>query len=170
MSSARLVSRQLLPEEFVFARMSEHDLLEIVEIEETCGLSLWGWDAYRAELDRPEAVTFVARARGRSLPGQRMLAGFVAARLNADELHINNIGVRVEARRLGVGGALLAMALERGERMGATRALLEVRRGNIPAQRLYGAYGFEQAGVRRNYYREPVEDALVMTRSLGDDS
>jgi len=150
--------------------MTEHDLLEVVEIEETCGLSRWGWDAYRAEIERPEAVALVARAAGSGAGGYGALAGFVAARLSADELHVNNIGVRPEFRRLGLGGALLGLALEFGERGGGARAVLEVRAGNLPAQRLYAAHGFEVVGERRNYYRDPSEDALVMTRALGGPS
>jgi [ribosomal protein S18]-alanine N-acetyltransferase len=151
------------------ARMTEHDLLEVVEIEETCGLSLWGWDAYRAELDRPEAVTLVARVFG----GQGACAavcGFVAARVAAGELHVNNIGVRREARRRGLGGLLLGRALDIARAGGAERAVLEVRKSNGVAQALYGRFGFEAVGERRNYYREPAEDALVMVRPLGGAS
>jgi [ribosomal protein S18]-alanine N-acetyltransferase len=169
MSSAKLVSPELAAV-FRIAPMTEHDLLEVVEIEETCGLSRWGWDAYRAELERPEAVALVARAGPRMLDGERSVAGFVAARLSADELHVNNIGVRPEARRRGLGAALLGLALADGARRGANQAVLEVRAGNLAAQRLYAAQGFGVAGERRNYYRDPAEDALVMTRRLGGRS
>ena len=75
--------------------MTEHDLLEVVEIEEACGLSLWGWDGYRAELDRPEAVMLVAR---RPAPGRldgRALCGFIAARVQGEELHVNTLLAQV---------------------------------------------------------------------------
>jgi [ribosomal protein S18]-alanine N-acetyltransferase len=169
MSSAELVSAELAAG-FRIAAMTEHDLLEVVEIEETCGLSRWGWDAYRAELERAEAIALVAHAAPDVLEGARTVAGFVAARLNADELHINNIGVRDEARRRGLGAALLTLALDAGARLGGTRAVLEVRAGNLAAQRLYAASGFQVVGERRNYYRDPAEDALVMTRALGGRS
>jgi len=144
--------------------MSEHDLLEVVEIEETTGLSLWGWEAYRAELDKPEAIMLVVRARWAG--GQRV-GGFIAARMNADELHVNNIGVRQEFRRKGLGGLLLGAALGAAAGRGAGAAVLEVRASNLAAQALYERYGFAVAGRRRNYYRDPPEDALVMTRPLG---
>ena len=51
-------------DEYVVEWMTEHDLLEVVEIEETSGLSLWGWEAYRAELERRESVMLVARRAG----------------------------------------------------------------------------------------------------------
>ena len=145
--------------------MSEHDLLEVVEIEETTGLSQWGWDAYRAELSRPEAVMLVARRREPDAAG-KWVAGYIASRVSADELHVNNIGVRVEWRRKGLGAALLGAALEAGARAGAAAAVLEVRAGNLAAQALYRGFGFEVVGERRDYYRSPVENALVMTMPL----
>lgn len=145
--------------------MNEHDLLEVVEIEETTGLSQWGWEAYRAELARPEAVMLVVR-RGVPDDSGRGVVAYIASRVSADELHINNIGVREEARRRGLGAALLGAALEEGARRGATLAVLEVRAGNAAAQALYTRFGFEVVGERKDYYRSPVENALVMTMPL----
>ena len=150
----------------VIVPMTEHDLLEVVEIEETTGLSQWGWEAYRAELDKQEAVMLVARRNASDASTGRALCGYIAARINADELHVNNIGVWPESRRRGIGGALLAAALESGARRGAFEAVLEVRASNLPAQRMYERFGFRVVGDRRNYYREPVEDAKIMTRRL----
>jgi [ribosomal protein S18]-alanine N-acetyltransferase len=152
---------------FRLVQMGEHDLLEVVEIEQSCGLSQWGWDAYHAELGKPEAIMLVARAPGAEALNGRQLAGYVAARLGAGEVHVNNIGVRDEARRLGLGSALLGLALDVAAERGAGEAVLEVRAGNLPAQALYRRLGFEVVGQRRRYYREPVEDALVMTKRLG---
>jgi ribosomal-protein-alanine N-acetyltransferase len=145
--------------------MCEHDLLEVVEIEETTGLSQWGWDAYRAELARPEAVMLVVRRDAPDDSG-RSVEAYIASRVSADELHINNIGVREESRRRGLGAALLAAALEEGAGRGARLAVLEVRAGNAAAQALYRRFGFEVVGERKNYYRAPIENALVMTRPL----
>jgi ribosomal-protein-alanine N-acetyltransferase len=149
-------------DEYAIVRMTEHDLLEVVEIEEACRLSLWGWDAYMAELYRPEAVMLVARQlRPEALTG-RSVRGFIAARVVSEELHVNNVGVREEVRRCGVGSALLGAALARGACQGARGAVLEVRFSNSAAQALYRRHGFRTTGQRRNYYREPTEDALVM--------
>jgi ribosomal-protein-alanine N-acetyltransferase len=150
----------------VVVPMGEHDLLEVVEIEETTGLSQWGWEAYRAELEKPEAVMLVARRNVPDSQTGRLLSGYIAARINADELHVNNIGVWPDARRRGVGGALLGAALELAARCGAVEAVLEVRAGNLAAQAMYERFGFAVVGERRNYYREPVEDAKIMTRRL----
>ncbi len=148
--------------------LTEHDLLEVVEIEEDCGLSRWGWDAYRVELARREAIMLGARRAVADTQTGSLLSGFIAARVAADELHINNIGVRDADRRGGAGSALLRAALVRAERSGVRNALLEVRASNEAAQALYRHHGFLLAGRRRNYYRGPTEDALIMLRHIGD--
>lgn len=151
---------------YAIARMTEHDLLDVVEIENDSGLSIWGWDAYRAELERVEAVMLVAvEGVGRGVGGSRV-AGFVAARINADELHINNIGVREEHRRRGLGTTLLASALMTGRALGAAESVLEVRASNLAAQALYSKAGFKTVGRRKSYYKNPSEDALIMTKPL----
>lgn len=152
-------------EGFALVPMNEHDLLEVVEIEETTGLSQWGWEAYRAELARPEAIMLVVRRAAPDDSGRSVLA-YIASRISADELHVNNIGVREEARRRGLGAALLGAVLEEGARGGAALAVLEVRAGNAAAQALYRRFGFEVVGERKGYYRSPVENALVMTMPL----
>lgn len=154
--------------EFYVARMTEHDLLEVVEIEESCGLSRWGWDAYHAELTQNRsAIMLVGRLSG--TPGEapwRRVQGFVAARLVAGELHINNVAVRPECRRLGMARSLLDTAIDEAARAGAHAAFLEVRAGNEAAQALYKRCGFRVAGRRAGYYAQPLEDALVMNLSI----
>lgn len=150
------------------SQMKEHDLLEVVEIEESSGLSRWGWDAYYAELARAsETVMLVARPsmEERRLAGFRII-GFIAARMVADELHINNMAVREDWRKGGIGAELLRSAFEEGKRRGARRSFLEVRASNKPAQALYCKFGFQLSGRRPRYYADPSEDALVMTAAL----
>ena len=149
-------------------RMTEHDLLEVVEIEEMCGLSRWGWAAYHGELVHGRGrLLLVARGHGAAGDsGDVRLAGFVASRLVADELHINNIAVRPAYRRRGLGGALLHAVMKEGLRLGARLAVLEVRAANRAAQALYESYGFRVVGRRGGYYSEPPEDALVMRAAL----
>ncbi len=148
--------------------MSDRDLREVAEIEELCGLSRWGYEAYRVELLCPEAIMLVARHHHSAAPtlnGAR-LHGFFAARMAGDELHINNVAVRPAARRQGIGGALLRAAFEEAVRRGARMAILEVRVSNGIAQAMYLRHGFQIAGRRKDYYRTPPEDALVMTAAL----
>jgi ribosomal-protein-alanine N-acetyltransferase len=165
MSGIETTITDLKYQEFCIYRMTEHDLLEVVEIEEASGLSRWGWDAYHAELMQESCVLmFVARGKeGEVLEGGAGIKGFIASRLMADELHVNNVAVRREYRRQGVGSALLEAVLQEGGRMGARGAFLEVRASNGPAQALYERCGFAITGRRRNYYSQPIEDALIMS-------
>jgi ribosomal-protein-alanine N-acetyltransferase len=148
--------------------MTEHDLLEVVEIEERSALSRWGWAAYYSELqggNRP--LMLVARVlRPLEQPGTAQIAGYIVARMAASELHINNVAVRDEYRRRGIGSALLTRILEEGRQFEARAAFLELRAGNLFAQGLYEKFGFLVMGRRRNYYSEPVEDALTMSAQL----
>ncbi|HEX2356430.1 MAG TPA: ribosomal protein S18-alanine N-acetyltransferase [Micromonosporaceae bacterium] len=82
----------------------------------------------------------------------------------SDEAWVQNIAVRRDAQRRGVGRALLEALLAEAARRGARKVMLEVAADNGPAQRLYAAYGFEVVGVRRGYYQPSNTDALVMMR------
>ena len=157
------------PSEAVYITvMTEHDLLEVVEIEERSGLSRWGWAAYYAELQGSNrGLMLVARvARPLEQFKSDHIAGYIVARLTASELHINNVAVRLEYRRRGIGSALLTRILEEGQRLAAMAAFLEVRAGNSLAQALYEKCGFRRIGLRRNYYTTPPEDALIMSAKL----
>jgi ribosomal-protein-alanine N-acetyltransferase len=74
--------------------------------------------------------------------------------------------VRERERKKGIGGELLRRGLGAARRRGALAALLEVRAGNAVAQLLYASQGFEVVGRRRNYYHDPAEDALLMSKQL----
>lgn len=150
------------------ARMTEHDLLEVVEIEENSRLSRWGWAAYYAELQSANSnLMLVARvANSREQQRSYSLAGYIVARMGASELHINNVAVRELYRRRGIAQTLLEMILAEGVRAGAERAFLELRAGNGAALKLYEKCGFRVTARRQKYYSEPVEDALVMIIQL----
>jgi ribosomal-protein-alanine N-acetyltransferase len=147
--------------------MTEHDLLEVVEIEETSGLSRWGWSAYYAELQGKNShLMLVARINSHEENPRTKLAGYIVARLGADELHINNVAVREDFRRRGIGRRLLNCILVEGKRSGVSAAYLELRAGNQSALALYQECGFRVTARRKNYYSDPVEDALVMIIDL----
>jgi ribosomal-protein-alanine N-acetyltransferase len=86
-----------------------------------------------------------------------------------DEAWVQNIAVRRDAQRRGIGRMLLEALLAEADRQGARCVLLEVAVDNVPAQRLYAAYGFEPIGVRRGYYQPSNTDALVMRRTGDGD-
>ena len=92
------------------------------------------------------------------------VAGFCAFWLVVDEIHINNVAVLPELRGQGIGTALMQRVFDEAHRLGARRATLEVRASNDGARRLYERLGFYVAGTRRDYYTNPVEDALILWR------
>jgi len=94
------------------------------------------------------------------------IAGYLLAWRSADQLHILNLAVAPERRRLGIASRLLAAALAAAERCGLVEITLEVRPGNDAALALYRSFGFARAGVRPGYYADTGEDALILTLSL----
>lgn len=149
-------------------RMSEHDLLEVVEIEEQSGLSRWGWAAYYAELQaNNRELMLVARPSASAVVESSLIIGYIVARETAGELHINNVAVRAEFRRRGIGAALLNRILDEARKRQAKAAFLEVRSSNHAAQALYERSGFKAIARRANYYTEPMEDAVVMSMEVG---
>ena len=156
------------PSDIRISRMSEHDLIEVVEIEEESGLSRWGWAAYYAELQTGNRdLMLVACPAKPSILEHRRVVGYIVARETTGELHINNVAVRGHYRRKGIGRALLSRIVEEAHRLGVTTAFLEVRHGNLAAQALYERCGFKAIARRSNYYSDPTEDAVVMSLSLG---
>jgi len=157
-----------IPRDISIVRMTEHDLLEVVEIEEQSGLSRWGWAAYYAELQGANRdLMLIAKPSRWSSSGATPIAGYIVARETAGELHINNVAVRSEYRRRGIGAALLNRVIDEARRRKANAAFLEVRSANYAAQTLYEKCGFKAIARRANYYSEPQEDAVVMSLVLG---
>jgi [ribosomal protein S18]-alanine N-acetyltransferase len=166
MSSAKQKVRSVL-DEISINRMTEHDLLEVVEIEEESGLSRWGWAAYYAELQSGNPkLLLIALPTKSAILEHRLIAGYIVARETAGELHINNVAVREQYRRRGIGRALLDGVIKEARQLGVTTAFLEVRSGNVAAQALYEQAGFKAIAHRSNYYSEPPEDAVVMSLDL----
>ncbi|MEW5982476.1 MAG: ribosomal protein S18-alanine N-acetyltransferase [Acidobacteriota bacterium] len=139
----------------------ESDLEDILAIDIVSFSRPWTKAMYEDELRRPErSFILVARGDGGDV------SGYCACWAVADELHINNVAVRSDRRRGGIGRALVIAALDEGRRRGARRAWLEVRAANRPARRLYGSLGFTEVMVRRGYYSAPSDDGVVMTAEI----
>jgi ribosomal-protein-alanine N-acetyltransferase len=111
------------------------------------------------ELDRPWARVWMAAREGAPV-------GFLVAWHVVDELHVLNVATAMSERRRGVGSRLVDEALAYAKAQSVRLVLLEVRRSNEPAIRLYEKHGFVLAGVREKYYSDNDEDALEMTLTL----
>lgn len=102
------------------------------------------------------------RAPAPPSPSQERIVGFAGMWLMLDEAHVTTIGVKPSLRGHGFGELLFAALLDIAIQVGARRATLEVRVSNVAAQSLYRKYGFREEGVRRRYYSDNNEDALIM--------
>jgi ribosomal-protein-alanine N-acetyltransferase len=137
------------------------DLDAVAALEADTFSNPWTRDMLERELRQSD----VARVYVVRLPGYRV-AAFCACWLVYDELHINTIAVDARLRRQGLATALMTRLLADAAAQGARRTYLEVRRSNLPAQRLYESLGFTVAAVRRSYYSHPDEDALVLSLAM----
>jgi ribosomal-protein-alanine N-acetyltransferase len=145
-------------QEFVIERLAGSDDLDAVaSLEAASFTNPWTREMLARELSQnPLARVYVLR-----VPEERV-AAFCACWIIADELHINTIAVSAPLRRRGLASSLMRHVLAEARREGVGRATLEVRRSNVPAQRLYARLGFRIAGVRPGYYTHPDEDALIL--------
>jgi [ribosomal protein S18]-alanine N-acetyltransferase len=130
----------------------------------TCG-EMAGWVATEKSNVGAEGAAVVAGDAATEFAGE--VAGFLVARRLSSELEILNFAVESEWRRCGIGAALLEEALQWAETFRATQAILEVRASNLAALRFYERHKFELVGRRPRYYTAPVEDALLLTATLG---
>jgi len=137
------------------------DLDGIQEVDRLSFPSPWTRAMYEEEL-RHAGTAFIIVLR----TGTTQVAGYCSYRLVVDELQDNNVAVRPVHRGKGYGRALVESALDHGRAAGALTAMLEVRRSNLAAQRLYRSLGFVQVGERPRYYGHPEEDALVLARDV----
>jgi ribosomal-protein-alanine N-acetyltransferase len=142
---------------------TEQDLDAVLEVEASSFANPWTREMYLREMDNPR-VSYIHILRIHGGTGEGTVVGFCSFWLVFDELHINNLAIRPEYRGHGMGTALLEHAMALAAGLGARRATLEVRRSNDAARRIYERLGFELAGVRRDYYTNPTEDALILWR------
>jgi [ribosomal protein S18]-alanine N-acetyltransferase len=143
--------------------VGEADLPRLMEIERAGFRHPWSEQLLRNELANAWSVLLAAVEDDGT--AERML-GYIIFWVVHDEIHVLNVATAPEARRRGVGRALMAKATEHGRGRACRLVTLEVRRSNAPALGLYRSLGFRQVGVRPRYYAEEDEDAIVMTLDL----
>lgn len=138
------------------------------EMERACFSDPWPSHAFHDALASDARRMYFATACD-TAPGARVL-GYVIAWYVLDEGEIGNVAVAPDARRMGVGAALLDAALAEARRRGVRVMHLEVRESNAAARALYATRGFEEVGRRRGYYRQPAEDAILLRRVEAEPS
>lgn len=133
------------------------DDIDAVQLVERASFPVpWPANAFRHELTQNRNAHYIVAREGDHI------VGYAGLWLSLDEAHITTFAVLPEHRRRRIGERMLLSLFERAEKLGAEWLTLEVRASNLPAQRLYEKYGFRPAGVRRRYYSDNNEDAIIM--------
>lgn len=140
----------------VIVPMEERHLDSLAELEQICFAEPWLRSGLAAELSNPAAVFGVAELDGQT-------AGYAGMNCIVDECYVDNVAVFPQFRRTGVARALMNYLIESAKKNRASFITLEVRVSNTGAIALYKALGFLEAGRRRDFYRQPKEDALILT-------
>ncbi len=145
---------------YLTSPMSDDDLPAVMEIDRQSFAQPWSESTYRTELRNRRDCRYVT-ARRIDAAGSRIV-GYGGLWLVVDDGHITTLAVAADQRGRGIGGLLLEALIDAALAIGAAQLTLEVRAGNLAAQRLYLAYGFAPVATRARYYHDNGEDALIM--------
>lgn len=140
--------------------MGPSDLDGVMEIEKVSFPTPWSREMFIEDFPRDFSDTLVAAGTGDEI------LGYAVCWTIAGESHLLNIAVHPARRGRGIGRALLTECIRRAARAGASVIYLEVRAGNDAAQRLYRSMGFEFRGIRKGYYTDTAEDAVIFDREV----
>jgi ribosomal-protein-alanine N-acetyltransferase len=140
--------------------METKDIDRVLEIEDKSFATPWSRDAFVNEITNNQYAVYVV------LEDESQVIGYCGMWLVIDEAHITNIAVLPDYRGKKLGEALLRKVMEIAAEMGAKTMTLEVRVSNIVAQGLYRKLGFEYGSIRKSYYTDNQENALVMWVNL----
>ncbi len=135
----------------------------LAALDRSCFSDPWSENSFSETLASDRYAFFGIFAEERLIA----YAGLIAA---PDAADVTRVAVLPEYRRRGLARLLMTELTAEAARRGIPRLQLEVRESNAPAAALYGTLGFKIEGRRRNYYRRPTEDAILMSRAIGDDT
>ena len=138
-------------------KMKHEDLAQVHAIETRCFATPWQLTSFKYEIDNIDAILKVALF-------DLDIVGYVCIRTILDVTHVLDIAVKHDVRHMGIASILLSAALQelRTIKPETKNITLEVRESNIAAIRLYEKFGFYEIGRRRDYYKKPTEDAVLM--------
>ncbi len=137
--------------------MTEEDVAAVAALEAENFSRPWSYEAFYKTLSDENYIVMIAKEKD-------ALLGYCVLLCTGEEADITNVCTAPEARGKGVATEMLAALMEAGESRGVTEFFLEVREGNTPARSLYTKLGFEEIGIRKNYYEEPREHAVLMKK------
>lgn len=139
------------------------DIDAIVRVENACFSTPWSIDAIKHEICENKLADFMI-----ACDEENNIIGYIGIWTLLDECQINRIAVMPEKRKIGIGKTILNHVIELTRDMGVKSWYLEVRESNTAAQALYRSAGFSSVGTRKNYYINPVEDAVLMSLEEAD--
>ena len=139
------------------------DIDAIARVENACFSTPWSIDAIKHEICENKLANFMI-----ACDEENNIVGYIGIWTLLDECQINKIAVIPEKRKIGIGKAILNHVIELTRDMGVKSWYLEVRESNTAAQALYRSAGFSSVGTRKNYYINPVEDAVLMSLEEAD--
>ena len=142
-----------------FREMLVEDLEQVVDIEQNLFSVPWTKEGFLTYLMKKDTMFFVVEEKERIL-------GYCSMMTVLDEGDILNVAVRSDRQKEGIGQFLVDSMLRMAEMQGIKLVHLEVRQGYETARRLYQRLGFKEDGLRRNYYENPVENAVLMTKTM----
>ncbi len=145
--------------DIIISHHTTDDLYAIAEIEKVSINPPWSYKAICDFSSYETSRIIVAKYDG-------IVAGYITSSAVLDEIQIANVATHPNYRRLGIGEKLMTFLSEEAKCSGRSVITLEVRNSNTPAIRLYEKCGFERVGVRKNYYKNPSEDAVLMNLTL----
>lgn len=143
-------------------KMRSADLPQVMLIELATFTMPWGESTFRGLLRRRDSELLVADVKGE-------IAGYAVFWAVLDQGELGNVAVDESYRGRGIGSKLIQAVLNSAADRGVREIFLEVRSSNVGAQDLYKSFGFSEVGRRKNYYLEPLEDALVMKKIINDE-
>ena len=146
----------MTPEPLEIRRLTYADLPQVIAIERRAFPTPWSLAMFVLELSKPSGICLAAVRGGR-------IAGYLVCSRYDVVWHVMNVAVDDRLRRQGIASALLERLFELADRPGE-QYTLEVRQSNIAAIALYERFGFRHAGMRRGYYHDNQEDAVIMWR------
>lgn len=135
--------------------MSKEDIKQVTDLEEKCFTSPWTKDAILKSLQKAENVYIVAEVDNK-------IVGYCGMWGVVGEGQINNVAISPTYRKKGIAYQMLLYAIEKAKEKNIKTFTLEVRKSNETAQKLYKKLGFSCAGIRKNFYQTPMEDAIIM--------
>ena len=141
--------------DIIVRKMQPEDLLQVCEIEKDNFSLPWSEKSFLESMERDDTLFLVALDR-------EEVAGYLGCYCVAGEGEITNVAVKLSHRRQGVGGKLLETLYEEAKALHTQEFFLEVRESNEAAIGLYSRQGFVKEGVRKNFYEQPVENAVIM--------